>query len=72
MSVEFVRLKNRAHVLPYAGHPGRVLNPDGEPVDLAIPFWATALADGSIEIVAPESPQNPAAAEAAPANPSQE
>lgn len=79
MSVEFVRLKNRAHLLPFNGHPGRYLAPEGEIVDTADPFWAVAIADGSVEIVRAVSSVLPpdqvpplVATHAQPANPTQE
>lgn len=55
MSVDTVRLTNPQHRLPFPGQPGRFLDPAGEPVDTADAFWAVALADGSVEIVPPQS-----------------
>jgi hypothetical protein len=59
MTPAFVRLADPACVMLWPEGLGRVLNPDGELVDISHPYWAGALADGSIVVAEPPAPEAP-------------
>jgi hypothetical protein len=73
MTPVFVRLADPAHLLLWPEGRGRLLNPDGELVDISHPYWAGALADGSIVIAEPPakepSAEKPKAPEESPPAP---
>jgi hypothetical protein len=52
----FIRLADPSHILLWPEGQGRTLNPDGEIVDSSHPYWAAAIADGSVVVVEPAPP----------------
>ena len=60
MPLVFVRLADPSHTLRWPDNPKRSLNPEGEVVEQSDPYWATAIADGSVKIVDPPAhPETP-------------